>query len=64
MDELIDDRCLSDATWTALAARFGPAKLLALTMLAGHYMMLAGVLASAGVEPETGDMARLGEAEA
>ena len=64
VDELVDDRCLSDATWTALADRFEPAKLLALTMLAGHYLMLAGVLASAGVEPETGDMAPLGEAEA
>lgn len=64
VDELVDERCLADATWTALAARFGPAKLLALTMLAGHYLMLAGVLASAGVEPESGDMPSLGEAEA
>jgi hypothetical protein len=46
----------------ALAERFEPAKLLSLTMLAGHYVMLAGVLASAGVEPESGDMPQLGEA--
>jgi hypothetical protein len=31
-------------------------------MLAGHYIMLAGVLNSVGVEPESADMPRLGEA--
>jgi alkylhydroperoxidase family enzyme len=62
VDELVDERCISDAVWTALASRFEPAKLLSLTMLAGHYIMLAAVLNSAGVEPESADMPRLGEA--
>jgi alkylhydroperoxidase family enzyme len=62
VDEQVDNRRISDPTWMALAERFEPAKLLSLTMLAGHYVMLAGVLASAGVEPESGDMPQLGEA--
>jgi 4-carboxymuconolactone decarboxylase len=61
VDELVDERRLSDATYTALAARYEPARLLLLTMLAGHYVMLAGVLAASGVVPETEDMPRLGE---
>ena len=62
VDELVDDQRLSDATWTALARRFEPPDLLSLAMLAGHYVMLAGVLNSAGVQPESDDMPRLGEA--
>jgi alkylhydroperoxidase family enzyme len=62
VDELVDDTCISDSVWTDLASRFEPAKLLSLAMLAGHYIMLAGVLNSVGVEPESADMPRLGEA--
>ncbi len=61
VDELVDERQLSDTTYMALAKRYEPAKLLLLTMLAGHYVMLAGVLATAGVESETEEMPRLGE---
>ena len=31
-------------------------------MLAGHYAMLAGMLNSLGVQPETADLPALGEA--
>ncbi|HLQ16302.1 MAG TPA: carboxymuconolactone decarboxylase family protein [Candidatus Eisenbacteria bacterium] len=61
VDELVDERRLSDTTYMALAKRYEPARLLLLTMLAGHYVMLAGVLDAAGVEPETEEMPRLGE---
>jgi 4-carboxymuconolactone decarboxylase len=61
VDELVDERRLSDTTYAALAGRYEPAQLLLLTMLAGHYVMLSGVLATAGVQPETEDMPRLGE---
>ena len=61
VDELVDHRRLSDGTWARLAQRFPPAELLLLAMLAGHYVMLAGVLASAGVQPESDAMPKLGE---
>lgn len=61
VDELIDERRLSDASWSALAGRFPAPQLLLFTMLAGHYVMLAGVLNSAGTPPETPGMPALGE---
>jgi alkylhydroperoxidase family enzyme len=51
-DELLGEHCLSDATWSSLAEVYGPEQLLELTMLAGHYAMLAGMLRSAGVQTE------------
>ncbi len=62
VDELVDEGRISDATWSALAGRFDDAKLLHVAMLAGHYVMLAGVLASAGVELESPIKPALGEA--
>jgi alkylhydroperoxidase family enzyme len=53
VDELLDDRCVADGTWAALSERYDRAQLIELTMLAGHYAMLAGVLRSAGVRSES-----------
>jgi alkylhydroperoxidase family enzyme len=52
-EELVDGHRMSDATWDALV-RLGwtDQQLIELTMLAGHYAMLAGMLRSVGVEPE------------
>jgi alkylhydroperoxidase family enzyme len=60
-DELVVEHCLSDATWAALAESYSPQQLLELTMLAGQYAMLAGLLRSAGVQTEV-PLPALGEA--
>lgn len=60
VDELVLSHCLSDASWGALSARYDTAQLVELTMLAGAYAMLAGVLRSAGTETE-GPLPRVGE---
>lgn len=61
VDELQDDHCLSDDTWSRLRGRFGDEELIELMMLSGHYALLAGVLNSLGVQPE-GPLPALGEA--
>jgi 4-carboxymuconolactone decarboxylase len=61
VDELHDDHCIGDATWNALAARYATEQLIEIPMLAGHYAMLAGVLNSLGVQPESADLPGLGE---
>ena len=61
VDELLDDHCVTDGTWSLLAERYGPEQLLEVTMLAGHYAMLAGALRSAGVVTE-GPLPSVGEA--
>jgi alkylhydroperoxidase family enzyme len=60
VDELHDDHCITDATWTALAKAYTEQQLIEIPMLAGHYALLAGVLNSLGVEPE-GPHPALGE---
>jgi 4-carboxymuconolactone decarboxylase len=62
VDELHDDHCIGVGTWNALANRYGTEQLIEIPMLAGHYAMLAGVLNSLGVQPETSDLPALGEA--
>jgi 4-carboxymuconolactone decarboxylase len=62
VDELRDDDCIGERTWDALAARYATEQLIEIPMLAGHYAMLAGVLNSLGVQPETADLPGLGEA--
>jgi 4-carboxymuconolactone decarboxylase len=62
VDELHDDHCISDHTWNALASRYETEQLIEIPMLAGHYGMLAGVLNSLGVQPETDDLPALGDA--
>jgi 4-carboxymuconolactone decarboxylase len=61
VDELHDGHCIGDDTWSALARRYGTEQLIEIPMLAGHYAMLAGVLNSLGVQPETTDLPALGE---
>ena len=58
-DELCSANVLSDATWAALAARFERKLLIELTLLVGHYRMLAGFLSSAGLTLEAPIEARL-----
>jgi 4-carboxymuconolactone decarboxylase len=62
IDELHDDHCIGDNTWNALAGRYTVEQLIEIPMLSGHYAMLAGVLNSLGVQPETDDLPALGEA--
>lgn len=53
-DELLGDHCVTQTTWDRLVGRgWTDPQLLELTMLAGHYAMLAGMLRSAGVQTET-----------
>ncbi|HEX4492888.1 MAG TPA: carboxymuconolactone decarboxylase family protein [Acidimicrobiia bacterium] len=61
VDELHDHDVIGDATWSALASRFDTRQLIEIPMLAGHYAMLAGVLNSLGVQPESTDLPALGE---
>ncbi len=58
-DQLVIDHRLDLPTWTALRARFDDEQLIELTLLAGHYAMLAGALNSFGTrldghEPDLG----------
>jgi AhpD family alkylhydroperoxidase len=51
VDELHDDRCISDATFSALREHgLGDRDLVELCLLAGHYEMLAGTINSLGIE--------------
>jgi 4-carboxymuconolactone decarboxylase len=61
VDELHDDHRISDATWAKLASHCTTEQLIEIPMLAGAYAMLAGVLNSLGVQPETADLPALGE---
>ncbi len=52
VDELVDDHQLSDDTWSALSEMFDDQQMIELTMLVGHYMMIAGLLRSVRVAPD------------
>lgn len=53
-DELFEQRRISDATWQTLTECHDEARCIEITMLIGHYQMLAGFLNTAGLalEPE------------
>lgn len=52
-EELLGDHCVTETTWDRLVELgWTDPQLLELTMLAGHYAMLAGMLNSIGVETE------------
>lgn len=51
-DEMIQSQKISDDTWTRLAARYREPQLIEISLLIGHYQMLAGVLNSLGLELE------------
>jgi alkylhydroperoxidase family enzyme len=53
-DELHQDACISDETWSALAERYDQRQLIELPMLVGHYHMVAFTLNSLGVQREEG----------
>jgi 4-carboxymuconolactone decarboxylase len=53
-DELHEDACISDRTWTELAARYDAKQLIEVPMLVGHYHMVAFALNSLGVQREPG----------
>jgi alkylhydroperoxidase family enzyme len=53
-DELHADACISDHTWTALAARYDETRLIELPMLVGHYHLVAMTLNSLGVQLDKG----------
>jgi 4-carboxymuconolactone decarboxylase len=54
VDDLYDENRVGDSTWRRLEERWNESELLELLMVAGFYWMVAGVLNSAGVEPEAG----------
>ncbi len=53
-DELHDDACITDATWSALAARYDERQVIEVPMLVGQYHMVAFALNSLGVQREPG----------
>jgi alkylhydroperoxidase family enzyme len=53
-DELHDDACLTDGTWSELAARYDQRQLIEVPMVVGHYHLLAFALNSLGVPLEPG----------
>jgi len=53
-DELHDDSCIQESTWSELAARYDDRQLIELLMLIGHYHMVAYTLNSLGVQREPG----------
>ena len=53
-DELDEASRISDETWEALAQTYDAEQLIEVTMVVGHYTMLAGALNSLGVELDEG----------
>jgi len=53
-DELCTDHVLSDPTWAALAELLDTRQLVELTLLVGHYVMIAGMLNSLRVQRDPG----------
>lgn len=54
-DELARGVAVSDATWATLSAHYGPALMIEIVILIGHYVMVAGFLNVSGIalEPPT-----------
>jgi 4-carboxymuconolactone decarboxylase len=55
--ELVEQTRLSDETFQAAKARFGEKGVMELTALVGHYLMMACILTTAGLEPRSGAVA-------
>jgi AhpD family alkylhydroperoxidase len=51
-DEFGADGRIGEATWAELASHFDQPNLIEITMLIGHYEMLAGVIGTIGIRPE------------
>jgi len=53
-DELHDDSCVTDETWSVLAQRYDDRQLIELLMLVGQYHLVSFALNSLGVQREPG----------
>jgi len=53
-DELHDDACITDETWTQLAARYDEKQLVEIPMVVGQYHLVSYTLNSLGVQREAG----------
>jgi 4-carboxymuconolactone decarboxylase len=53
-DELCTTHTVSDLTWARLADHLDARELVELTLLVGHYVMIAGMLNALGVQREVG----------
>lgn len=53
-DELVDDHCLSDATWNALAAHWSTEQLVDFVFAVGQYTLVSMALNSFGVQLDAG----------
>ncbi|HEY0914964.1 MAG TPA: carboxymuconolactone decarboxylase family protein [Solimonas sp.] len=51
-DDMAREQAISTATWTALAAHYREPLLIEITILIGHYQMVAGFLNSSGIALE------------
>lgn len=58
-DELHDHSCITDATWTALAARYSSEQLLDVVFTVGNYHIVAMALNTCGVQLDAGVPAAL-----
>jgi 4-carboxymuconolactone decarboxylase len=58
-DELHAESCIGDATWAALAERWDEQQLIEVCMVVGQYHLVAFMLNSLGVEPESHDLPAL-----
>jgi len=54
VDELCNEDCVGEQTWSQLAGRYDERQLVELLLLTGYYRMLAGFLNSAGVQIDPG----------
>lgn len=59
-DQLVTQHTVDTPTWETLSGTYDTEQLVSLTLLAGHYAMLAGFLSSAGVQTES-PLPRIGE---
>lgn len=62
VDDLQQQRVITDATWQRLREHFDERRMIEISMLIGHYEMLAGVLNSAGLPLEPATEAQLASA--
>jgi len=54
VDELVDEHCLSDATWEALEASWSTQQVMDLVFAVGQYQLVSMALRSFGVQREPG----------
>jgi 4-carboxymuconolactone decarboxylase len=54
VDDLCDDNCVTESTWSALSDALPLDTAIAVIALCGHYRLVSGVLNSLGIQPEPG----------